>query len=223
MQEQTYEQQQQQSAEELGNGRTGVSMLQHVLLDIQQLGSAATAAESSSAAMSFTQDTVGVPEVHTVQDLSAMLDDAAGFVLGLVEGLEQEQLLELPLVPTLQVIEMHARLHVHGPARSHLPNYPLNITPDVQHYSPLHLAKCHHRPCCCSSMFRAAIHAACSKHYADSISCTHLAPNTRPQPSHELLLRVFVLHIAGHGQLHAAAPRWPAKAAGSDAGTAGAA
>lgn len=122
-QEQTYEQHQQQSTEQPGNGSTGVSMLQHVLLDIQQLRSAATAAESSSA-MSISQDTVGVPEVHTVQDLSAVLDDAAGFVLGLVEGLEQEQLLELPLVSTLQVNEMQAWLHVHGPARPRCPAIP---------------------------------------------------------------------------------------------------
>lgn len=88
-------------------------MLRQVLVCIQALGTdSSTAAEqigdaagssSSSDGSSAAAAETGARQQQQQPPVTASLGDAASFIEGLVTHLEEQLLLELPLVPTLQV------------------------------------------------------------------------------------------------------------------------
>lgn len=90
-------------------------MLRQVLVSIQALGtdsSTAAAEQNGDAAGSSSSSSDGSSAADAETDarqqqqqppVTASLDDAASFIEGLVTHLEEQQLLELPLVATLQV------------------------------------------------------------------------------------------------------------------------
>lgn len=111
-QQRTQEQQQQQHAVELGSSAHGASMIKQVLLDVQQLGApyadspadgAAGHNISDSPAAVTTDATAQQQPPQQLHVTASLLEDAAGFIEGLVANLEEQQLLELPLAATLQV------------------------------------------------------------------------------------------------------------------------